>query len=180
MDRDNFLSTFCKEVKHMRVTIIPHGPTLWKDNYVSIIDPYVKNLLLHQFEEGLYIVKRRAILPPGKEHYAIAIVGRHVRNFDPSSKGPIVIHKTNQPGRHCDSFIASEWERVEKIPEDSLEQVLHRMRISWWEPYNLFLDNCEDWARYVATGKKESFQVRQFVALGLALCGIWWLSSGQN
>lgn len=134
-----------------------------------------KKFLSHQFEEGLYIVKRRATLPPGKEHYGIAVVGKYIKDFYPLWNTSMVIHKTNQLGRHCDFFNPSEWERVEKIPDTHLAQVIYRARISWWDPYDLFLDNCEHWATYVGTGKKESSQVQSFVKFGLGAAVAYFL-----
>jgi hypothetical protein len=52
---------------------------------------------------------------------------------------------------------------VEKIPAEYIEQVIYRAIISWNDSYDVFLDNCEHWARYVGTGKKESIQVQSFV-----------------
>jgi hypothetical protein len=152
----------------MNTTTYFSGPPDSRLDYLlqTIVEDHRKFLLrqsLHQYEEGLYIVKRPASLPPGTMHYGFAAVGRYARFFDPLSNGPVVIHKTNQPGRHCDSFNSYEWERVEKIPDVYLARVLYRARISWNDPYDLFLDNCEHWARYIATGKKESTQVQTFV-----------------
>jgi hypothetical protein len=63
-----------------------------------------KKFLSHQYEEGLYIVKRRAKLPPGTDHCGIALVGKYAKQFYLDWKGNLVIDKTNQSGRRSALF----------------------------------------------------------------------------
>lgn len=136
--------------------------------------------LSQKVEDGMYIVRRRATLLPGKNHYGIAVVGRFAQDLYPWINHSVVLHKTNQFGRHCDIFNSCEWELVEEIPRRDIVKVVDRVIASWYEPYDLFLDNCEHWVRYAATDVKESFEVQGFVKFIIAAGSIAYLISRDD
>ncbi len=135
------------------------------------INNIIRIIHSHQFNEGIYLVKRKSVYTPVIEHYGFAVVGKYLKYFDSSWNEPRVIHKTNI-GIHADSFNLLYWEKVEKISETNIPQAIIRTRISVGNAYNLLLDNCEHFARFVTTGKKESLQVQNVVGFGL----IGWLA----
>lgn len=137
------------------------------------INDIIKTFSSHQFGEGIYLVKRKSVYTSAIEHYGFAVIGKYLKGFDSSWDEPKVIHKTNL-GVHADFFNPWDWEKVEKISEHNISQIILRTKISMFNTYDLLMDNCEHFARFAATGKKESSQVQNAVALiGLAGLFIW-------
>lgn len=81
---------------------------------------------------------------------------------------PVVVHQT-PPKARADWFEGTgTWQVLGRITDEAY--ALNRMREALRTPhYNLFGNNCEHFARYVATGKRESTQVQGAVVMvGLA------------
>lgn len=136
---------------------------------------YINQIInLHNYEEGIYLVKRKSVYTPLIEHYGIAVIGKYLKNFNPNWNRAKVIHKTNL-GIHVDDFEPFGWEKVEKVTEANINQAVGRAGISLYDAYSLISDNCEHFARFVTTGKKESSQVQNAVVASLAIGGLYWL-----
>lgn len=118
------------------------------------------------FVDGIFLVKRKSVKYTGVYHYGFVVSGKHLAYFDPSWKESKVIHKTNL-GVHADTYLVSDWEIVEKIRDNQIPFALFRTRLTLYDRYNLLSDNCEHFARFVTTGKKESSQVQSPVGLGI-------------
>jgi hypothetical protein len=63
-----------------------------------------------------------------------------------------------------------------------MSDALRRMQESLKSPtnYDLFSDNCEHFARFVTTGKKESSQVQNAVIIGGGLVLLFLLGGEDN
>lgn len=138
-------------------------PVAYNSQQINTLINFINS---HNFDEGIYLVKRKSVITPVMEHYGIAILGKYLNYFDSSWKEPKVIHKTNL-GVHADSFHSFDWEKVEKISNSTIYEVIMRTNLSQYDVYNLLVNNCEHFARFVTTGKKESSQVQNAFGLGL-------------
>lgn len=146
----------------------PPMPGYQMEEILRNISPVISEFQSHLFENGIYLVKRKSTYAPFiKEHYGVAIIGRYLRNFNPQWNKATVIHKTNL-GVRRDNFNPFEWEKVEKISEQNITDAVNRTGITMNDAYDLLSDNCEHFARFVTTGKKESTQVQNAVKLGIA------------
>lgn len=114
--------------------------------------------------DGIYQVKRKSDYP-FMEHYGVVVSGRFLKNFGFSSYRTKVIHKTNV-GVFADDYNYSDWQIIKKIPENQIPLAIMRARVSIDNVYDLLIDNCEHFARFVTEGKKQSSQVQNFVVLG--------------
>ena len=121
-------------------------------------------------EDGLYLVQQRSTAK-GVDHYGILDVGNRLRNPNVAGRQqqPVVIHQT-PPSLTMDWLQdTGAWKVLGRITDE--RDAIDRMNKASETPnYNLFGNNCEHFARYVATGLRESKQVQSgvFVA-GLAL-----------
>jgi len=123
------------------------------------------------YDDGLYLMKQKSE-DKGVDHYGILDIGNKIRHPKVDGVNPIVIHQT-PPNIRIDWFQnTGAWELLGKITDEkmAIERMKHTVKDSG---YNLFGHNCEHFARFVATGKKESEQLQAAVALaGLAVLTI--------
>ncbi|NNN07161.1 MAG: hypothetical protein HKL90_14810 [Elusimicrobia bacterium] len=110
------------------------------------------------YPDGLYLVKQRS-LTKGVEHYGILDIGN--RRYDPNfwDGRPAVIHQV-YPALRVDEFEGTgAWAVMGWITNEVM--AFARMREAEKNPYyDLFGNNCEHFARFVATGKRESRQLQ--------------------
>ena len=118
------------------------------------------------FVEGIFLVRRKSVKYIGVDHYGFVVSGKDLAYFDTSWKESRVIHKTNI-GVHADTYFVSEWEIVEKIRDDQIPFAIFRTRLTLNDRYKVLSGNCEHFARFVTTGKKESSQVQNVMALSV-------------
>lgn len=120
-------------------------------------------------EDGLYLVQQRSTAK-GVDHYGILDVGNRLRNPNVDGRQqPVVIHQTPPALRINWLQDTGRWKLLGRITDQP--HAIDRMNKAFQTPnYHLFGNNCEHFARYVATGVRESKQVQSgvFVA-GLAL-----------
>ena len=120
------------------------------------IDSIIKSLNYPQFNEGIYLVKRKSVYAPLiKEHYGFVVSGRFLKFFNLSENKAKVINK-NDSGVFADDFDPFSWQVVYKMPENEIPLAILRTKLSLKDRYNLLFDNCEHFARFVTTGNKES------------------------
>lgn len=123
------------------------------------------------YQDGLYLVKQKSERK-GVDHFGILDIGN--RRGDPNfwDGRPAVIHQVF-PLLRVDEFCGTGiWEVLGRITDEHM--AFARMREAAQNPrYDLFGNNCEHFARFVATGKRESLQLQGAVAIagviGLAL-----------
>jgi hypothetical protein len=108
--------------------------------------------------DGLYLVVQKS-QAKGVEHYGILDVGNRIQHPQVHSQQPTVIHQS--PPRIQIDWLQStgQWKVLAKITDEA--DAMMRIRTAAENPnYSLFGHNCEHFARYVATGKRESKQVQ--------------------
>jgi hypothetical protein len=116
------------------------------------------------FNDGLYLVRQKSAAK-GVDHYGILDVGNrigHPKIIFPVQ--PVVIHQ--RPPRIQIDWLQNtgEWALLGQITDEA--DAIARMRKTAENPnYDLFGHNCEHFARYVATGKRESTQIQVAVAI---------------
>lgn len=120
-----------------------------------------------QYSDGLYLLKQRSQAKP-VDHYGILDVGNRLGIPQVNGLLPVVVHQ--RPPSVTISWLqdTGSWTVLAKITDES--DALQRMRAALQNPdYDLFGHNCEHFARYVATGRKESTQLQAIgVVAGLA------------
>jgi hypothetical protein len=128
-----------------------------------------------QHQDGLYLLKQKS-LEKGVDHYGIMDVGNRLRH--PQVNGlhpPTVIHQAPPSIRLDWLQDTGTWEMLGRITNEG--DAIDRLNIALKNPtYDLFGHNCEHFARYVATGKKESTQI-QAVGLITGLVALAFLSA---
>jgi hypothetical protein len=99
-------------------------------------------------------------------HYGILDVGNCLRRPDGSYFDSVIIHQT-PPGLRHDSLHDFGPFKVVRTIRD-VEGAIRRYNQALENPrYDLFGNNCEHFAGYVETGRRESGQLQGFVVLGI-------------
>ena len=125
-------------------------------------------------QDGLYLLRQPA-QKPGLHHYGILDVGNRIDHPEVQGQQPVVIHQTPPRVRLDWLQDTGHWERHRRITDEA--GAIRRISQAFMSPhYDLFGNNCEHFARYVATGVRESTQLQAagFVA-GLAVLA--WIAS---
>ena len=123
------------------------------------------------FPDGLYLLKQ----PSEKkgiaiEHYGIADVGNTLGHSQLDGSHPVVIHQTPPCIRIDWLGNTGRWEVIGKIMD--VAGAKSRLRSAFKNPaYDLFGNNCEHFARFVAQNQHHSNQILWGVA-GLSLVGL--------
>jgi hypothetical protein len=116
--------------------------------------------------KGLYLVKC-AVEVKGKllvDHYGIVDVGNILGQLPPGDGRSIVVHQTS-PEIKKDWFEPGDWLNLGTITD--IEFAKQRFNEAIKNPkYDLFGNNCEHFARFISTGKRESLQIQNYTALG--------------
>jgi len=114
--------------------------------------------------DGLYLLRQKS-QAKGVDHYGILDVGNRLAHPSVApGMQPVVLHQT--PPQIQVNWLqdTGTWDVLAKITDE--KDALERLKRAASDPqYNLFGHNCEHFARYVATGKKESRQVQAAVAV---------------
>lgn len=123
---------------------------------------------------GMHIIKKPSNKIPGAQHFAVLVAGEPLRSLGYSPNQSLIFHRTERM-----TIEAAEntgvWQHVEKIPDYQVPEALGRTVQSFSEPqYDLFTNNCETTARFIATGEKRSDQVN-VALISVALVGLVWL-----
>jgi hypothetical protein len=114
--------------------------------------------------DGLYLLKQKS-QAKGVDHYGILDVGNRFAhpNVTPDMQ-PVVVHQTPPQIQLNWLQDTGVWEVLGQITDEN--DAVERLKKAAGDPkYNLFGHNCEHFARYVATGKRESTQVQAAVVV---------------
>lgn len=117
-----------------------------------------------QIQDGLYLLIQKSE-EKGVDHYGILDVGNRL-NLDEVRlvRQPVVIHQTPPSIQISWLQDTGAWNNLGKILDEPA--AIARIRNAARNPhYDLFGNNCEHFARYVATGVRESTQVQAAVAV---------------
>ena len=118
--------------------------------------------------DGLYLMKQRSRQKPGLDHYGVLDIGNRLGLVLRHQGVPIVVHQTPPQVQVSPLTITGEWEVLGMVIDE--QQALARLRLALRDPaYDLFGHNCEQFARFVATGARESIQLQRAAGVvGLA------------
>jgi hypothetical protein len=118
---------------------------------------------------GMYLVKQKSA-EKGVDHYGILVVDRWVLARYINALHPMVLQQ-GPPSIHWTWFRESgSWEVLAKIVDEAGAMIRIHAAIEKPE-YDLFGNNCEHFARFVASGRRESTQLQAVGALAvLATC----------
>jgi hypothetical protein len=126
-----------------------------------------------QLVAGLYLLKQHSP-SKGVEHYGILDTGNRLGY----GQQAVVVHQT-PPGIRVDLLASTgEWLVLGRVLDEA--GAIARIRMSLENPrYDLFGHNCEHFARFVATGRRESHQL-QAVGAVAGLIAVVWLGSRRR
>lgn len=131
------------------------------------------------YTDGLYLLKKESS-KKGFEHYGILDVGNRLHHPDVDGCHPVVVHQT--PPSICIEWLQDTgiWDVMGKITDEAA--AIQRMLIAFSTPdYDLFGNNCEHFARFVATGNRESTQLQAAgIVTGLTALTIYAISSESD
>jgi hypothetical protein len=111
-----------------------------------------------EFPEGIYLVRRRSA-EKGIFHYAVLVIGEFPMTWDPAGFHPLIVHQV--PPRIASDWLENmgAWEVLCRASDTSA--AFQRMEAACTNPeYAFFVNNCEQFARYVVTGVRESKQLQ--------------------
>ncbi len=116
----------------------------------------------HIRRPGLYLlIQKTQMKGVLVDHYGILDVGNRLNL--PNGRRPVVIHQTPPQIRLDHLEDTGDWKELGRITDepDAISRINKAVENS---AYDLFGNNCEHFARYVATGRRESTQLQ---AMGL-------------
>lgn len=119
-----------------------------------------------QLSDGIHLVKRQSVVVTSKEHYGVIVAGKSLRQlgyFD----GYLRIFHIDNEGIHIDLLPKiNNWNLVKSTHPLQNQNAITRLNFAILNPnYDLFSNNCEQFARYIVEGKKQSTQLQNAVAL---------------
>lgn len=123
--------------------------------------------------DGLYLVARRSP-EKGVDHYGIVDIGNRFHLTGADGIRPVVVHQ--RPPAIAAEWLNNagpgDWRVLGKIGDESY--ATERLRQAAANPaYNLFGNNCEHFARFIATGVRQSTQLQTAgIVAGLAALAV--------
>jgi hypothetical protein len=131
---------------------------------------------MQQLPAGMYLLKRASSYPL-IEHYGVLVTGSFVRELGINSFEPVVIHQT-YPSPRIDWAVATgNWQMVGQVLPPLVPFAMERVSIALEDPtYDLFANNCEQFARFISTGQKTSTQLWAFGLGGAFALTLLYLS----
>lgn len=118
------------------------------------------------YPDGLYLVVQKSTAK-GVDHYGILDIGNRLGVQGADGINPVIVHQRppNIKAEWLQSTAA--WNLLGRIPDE--QYAIMRYRAALADPaYDLFGHNCEHFARFVATGVRESKQLQ--AAGAIAVC----------
>jgi len=122
------------------------------------------------YADGLYLVTQRS-REKGVDHFAIIDIGNSFSLPEADGVNAVVVHLCRsgvvvEPLRHTGT-----WRVLEKITDEA--SAVERYHDAVADPYKLFANNCEHFARFIASGVRESKQVKAvYFFTGLAVMAV--------
>jgi hypothetical protein len=144
-------------------------------------NPVARVTPFSQFPEGMYLLKRPSTYPL-IEHYGVLITGDLVRELGINSIAPVVIQQTLPRARVDLAEATGNWNMVGQVLPPLVPFAMERVSVAFRDPnYDLFANNCEQFARFITVGQKTSTQLWSFAFGGtLAAVAIIFLSRNDN
>jgi hypothetical protein len=120
--------------------------------------------------DGLHLLRQRSQSKEGVYHYGVLDVGNRLNRYpaSPYHRHPVVIHQTPPTIRADWLRDTGVWEHLGVVSYGEEAGAIARIMQALRDPgYDLFGNNCEHFARFVTTGRRESTQVNDFVGIVL-------------
>lgn len=137
----------------------------------TILEPRPSFARFDQLPPGLYLARQRSS-EKGVAHAGILDIGNRLQFEWNTAQRAVVAHQTPPTLRTDWADNTGQWELLARIVDE--ECALARVRAATTAPYyDLFGNNCEHFARFVATGRRESpqlqgaFVIATFAAIAL-------------
>lgn len=129
---------------------------------------------------GLYLIRQKSV-KLGVDHYAILDVGGTLSIGGNRYQQPVIIHQ-RPPQIQIEFFPESgSWQILGKVREDLLDEAILRINQALqFADYNLFSNNCEQFARYIAEGQRYSTQLQTGVALSAFAGFLIWAANNPE
>lgn len=116
------------------------------------------------YVDGLYLVKQRSA-KKGCDHYGIVDIGNRTRHPRVDGHQPVVFHQVPPVLRADWLQDTGSWDVLARITDEAM--AIERLKAAAGNPnYDLFGNNCEHFARFVAMGRRESTQLQAVMVLG--------------
>lgn len=104
----------------------------------------------------------------GVDHHAILDVGNRMRCSDAGQWQDMIIHQTPPSIQRQQSAGTGHWTVLQKIVDES--NAIRRLVAACANPtYSTIGNNCEHFARYIATGVRESHQLQRMGTVALVI-----------
>ena len=132
-------------------------------------------------QSGIYLAKKPAEKFGGLiEHYGIIEVGNILNLVAADLNTLVVYHQTAEKGFTYEYISSpSPWTIIGRVRNENLMDARSRLINASTEPnYDLWGNNCEHFARYVASGEKTSSQLNGCLAV-TGLVAIIWLANNR-
>ena len=133
-------------------------------NARSVLNQQPERVTYDQLSPGLYLLKQRS-LQKGVDHYAILDIGNRLERDWNYGQRPAIVHQTPPTLRPDWAQDTGEWEIIGQVVDESGARARIAM-VAIAPNYDLFGNNCEHFARFVATGVRASHQVRGYCLIG--------------
>ncbi len=120
--------------------------------------------------DGLHLLRQRSQSKEGVYHYGVLDVGNRLRRHPalPYLQHPVVIHQTPPTIQANWLRDTGMWDHLGFVEYAEEANAVSRIMQALQDPlYDLFGNNCEHFARFVTTGRRESTQVNNFVGIVL-------------
>jgi len=124
---------------------------------------------------GLYLLTQHSV-EKGVDHFGVLDVGNRLRISEVDGLHPVVLHQT--PPRIQWTYLegTGSWHNYGRIVDET--SAIARIHLALQTPeYNLFSNNCEHFGRLVATGKRESLQLRGGLVFAGLTVGVLWVAA---
>jgi hypothetical protein len=130
--------------------------------------------------DGLYLVKRSSQYPL-IEHYGVLIIGAPLWSFGIYSYEPVILHRTDVGVLAAWANQTGTWGIVGQVPQQLVPSAVARFSEALQKSdYNLFTNNCEQFARYVTEGQEHSTQVGAAVIVGALAIMAWGMTRSNS
>ncbi len=131
-----------------------------------------------QWGPGLYWISQQSS-KKGVVHHAILDVGNRTGFADTGMWQDMLIHQTPPSIRREPSAGTGQWHLHLRIHDE--QGAIERLKLAWASPhYDVVKNNCEHFARFIATGVRESHQLRGACAFALVIGGLVWAAAAAG
>jgi hypothetical protein len=108
----------------------------------------------------MFLLKRSSGKYPLIDHYGVLVTGDFVRDLGINTSAPVIIHQTYPTVRVDWADSSGNWDMMGEVLPPHVPFAIERVSMALSNPnYDLFANNCEQFARFVTTGQKTSTQL---------------------